>query len=123
MALGVVSIMLCPPQQTRKESASIHGHIWSYGHIVVMEKRVKVAELKAQLSAHLRTVRRGGTLTVCDRDIPVARLVPFRDNKEVLDVRKPTRSLADVADLDASIVLPFCPTAVRPSLSEPLPPV
>jgi len=66
------------------------------GHIVVMEKRVKVAELKAQLSAHLRTVRRGGTLTVCDRDTPVARLVPFRSDKEVLEVRKATRSLADV---------------------------
>ena len=65
-------------------------------HSVTTEKRVKVGELKAQLSAYIHAVRRGATVTVCDRETPVARLVPYRTKKEALDVRKPTRSLADV---------------------------
>ena len=36
---------------------------------------VRIADLKARLSEHLRTVRNGGTLTVLDRDTPVARIV------------------------------------------------
>lgn len=41
------------------------------------EKTVMVAELKAQLSAYLRAARRGQAVTVCDRDTPVARLIPY----------------------------------------------
>ena len=37
---------------------------------------VGIAELKARLSEHLRVVRNGGTLTVLDRDTPLARIVP-----------------------------------------------
>jgi prevent-host-death family protein len=40
-------------------------------------KRVGIAELKAHLSEHLRKVRRGQTLTVLDRDTPIARIVPY----------------------------------------------
>ena len=79
-------------------------------HIVTMEKRVKVAELKAQLSAHIRAVRRGSAVTVCDRDTPVARLVPYRPQKEALEVRKPIRSLADVT-------LPPAPSGAVDSLA------
>ncbi len=39
-------------------------------------KRVRIAELKARLSAHLRAVRRGEEVLVLDRDQPVARIVP-----------------------------------------------
>ncbi len=39
-------------------------------------KTVKVAELKANLSACLRAAREGQPVTVCDRDTPVARIVP-----------------------------------------------
>ena len=39
-------------------------------------KIVRVAELKARLSAYLREARRGHSVTICDRDTPVARLVP-----------------------------------------------
>jgi antitoxin (DNA-binding transcriptional repressor) of toxin-antitoxin stability system len=35
---------------------------------------LRIAELKARLSEHLRTVRNGGTLTVLDRETPIARL-------------------------------------------------
>ena len=38
---------------------------------------VGIAELKARLSEHLRSVRNGGTLTVLDRDTPIARIVPY----------------------------------------------
>jgi prevent-host-death family protein len=38
-----------------------------------------MAELKANLRSFLRRVRRGESVTVCDRDTPVARLVPIED--------------------------------------------
>lgn len=38
---------------------------------------VKVAEFKAHLSECLRRVRGGEAITVCDRDQPVARVIPF----------------------------------------------
>jgi prevent-host-death family protein len=40
-------------------------------------KTVRIAELKARLSEYLREVRRGQTITVLDRETPVARLVPY----------------------------------------------
>jgi prevent-host-death family protein len=39
-------------------------------------KRVKIAELKDNLSRHLRAVERGATIEVTDRDRPIARIVP-----------------------------------------------
>ena len=60
------------------------------------EKTVKVAELKARLSAYLRVVRRGHPVTVCDRDTPIARLVPYGPAGEPLSVRQPIRALHDV---------------------------
>ena len=39
--------------------------------------RVGIADLKANLSRHLRRVRSGRTLTVLDRNTPVAQLVPY----------------------------------------------
>jgi prevent-host-death family protein len=38
---------------------------------------VKIADLKNNLSRHLARVKRGGELTVLDRNTPVARIVPF----------------------------------------------
>jgi antitoxin (DNA-binding transcriptional repressor) of toxin-antitoxin stability system len=40
-------------------------------------KQVRIAELKARLSAYLRTVRQGETIAVLDRDTPIAQIVPF----------------------------------------------
>jgi prevent-host-death family protein len=57
-----------------------------YGYHMVM-KHARIAELKARLSEYLRTVRRGETVTVLDRDTPVARIVPIR--QPGLRVRKP----------------------------------
>jgi prevent-host-death family protein len=56
--------------------------------------RIGIAELKARLSEYLRSVRNGGTLTVLDRDTPIARIVPYA--KQPLEVRKATRRVRDV---------------------------
>ncbi len=41
-------------------------------------RAVNIADLKAKLSAHIRLVRQGEELLVCDRNKPVARIVPYR---------------------------------------------
>jgi prevent-host-death family protein len=55
---------------------------------------VRIAELKARLSQHLRSVRKGRTLTVLDRDTPVARIIPYA--AEPLEVRRATRRPRDL---------------------------
>jgi prevent-host-death family protein len=50
---------------------------------------VRIADLKARLSEHLRKVRRGGTLTILDRDTPIARLSPYESDGAALRVRVP----------------------------------
>ena len=55
---------------------------------------VRIAELKARLSEHLRSVRNGDTLTVLDRETPIARIVPYAP--QPLDIRKAKRRLRDL---------------------------
>ena len=55
---------------------------------------VRIADLKARLSEHLRSVRNGGTVTVLDRDTPVARIIPY--STQSLEIRRATRRLRDV---------------------------
>ncbi len=55
---------------------------------------VRIADLKARLSEHLRSVRNGGTVTVLDRDTPVARIVPV--TAPPIEFRKAKRSLRDL---------------------------
>jgi prevent-host-death family protein len=57
--------------------------------------RVGIADLKANLSRHLRRVRAGRTITVVDRDTPVARIVPLGSDGP-LEVRRATRKPADL---------------------------
>lgn len=52
-------------------------------------RQVGIAELKSRLSEYLRAVRRGETISVLDRDTPVAQIVPVRQ-KSALRIRKPT---------------------------------
>jgi len=56
-------------------------------------KTVRVAELKAGLSAYLRAARAGNSVVVCDRDTPVAKLVPYTAEAEPLPVRRAIRAL------------------------------
>lgn len=58
----------------------------TYGYDMVM-KQVRIADLKARLSEYLGTVRRGGTVTVLDRNTPIAKIIPIA--QPGLRVRKP----------------------------------
>lgn len=55
---------------------------------------VRIADLKARLSEHLRAVRNGGTITVLDRDTPVARIVAYA--APPLEIRPAKRRLGDL---------------------------
>jgi len=46
------------------------------GHNLVM-KSVRIAELKSRLSEHLRSVKKGETIEVFDRETPIAQIVPL----------------------------------------------
>ena len=51
-------------------------------------KEVRIAELKSRLSEYLRAVRNGETISVLDRDTPVAHIIPVREHV-ALRIRKP----------------------------------
>jgi prevent-host-death family protein len=57
---------------------------------MTMKNSVRVAELKSRLSEYLRRVRRGETVTVLDRDTPIARLTPLAAGPATLAVRPPS---------------------------------
>ena len=65
-----------------------------YGQNQVM-KTVGIADLKAHLSQYLRRVRTGRSLTVVDRETPIAQIVPYRPDAP-LEVRQATRKPKDV---------------------------
>ena len=69
-------------------------------------REVRIADLKARLSEHLRYVRRGHVVTVLDRDTPVARLVPV-EPRVGLTIRRP----ADVP-LPPPLRLPLDPVSL-----------
>jgi prevent-host-death family protein len=46
-----------------------------YNHVM---KTVNISDLKAQLSAHIQLVRDGEEVLVCDRNMPVARIIPLQ---------------------------------------------
>jgi antitoxin (DNA-binding transcriptional repressor) of toxin-antitoxin stability system len=58
------------------------------GYNVTMSN-VRIADLKSRLSEHLRKVRAGRSLTILDRDTPIARIVPWQDGDVSLKVRSP----------------------------------
>lgn len=60
--------------------------IYDYNIVMIA---VRIADLKSRLSAHLRKVRAGRTITVLDRDTPIARIVPYEGNGDPLNVRLP----------------------------------
>jgi len=66
---------------------------------MVMKNSVGVAELKSRLSEYLRRVRRGETITVLDRDTPVARLEPVAADLSRLVVREPPAGAPRLRDL------------------------
>ncbi len=66
--------------------------IWPY----MAMKRVKIAELKDNLSRHLREAERGGEVEVTDRDRPIARIVPIPGAEEPIVVRPRTRPFSSI---------------------------
>ena len=62
----------------------------------VAMKRVKIAELKDQLSRHLREVENGGEVEVTDRDRPIARIVPVTNARSSLVLIPPRRPFSAV---------------------------
>lgn len=51
-------------------------------------RQVRISELKSRLSEHLRAVRSGETISVLDRETPIAEIVPV-GNRPTLRIRKP----------------------------------
>jgi len=76
-------------------------------------KSVRIADLKARLSEHLRYVRRGHVVTVLDRDTPIARLVPV-ESPTPLVVRRPAHPPGSVGAvrLPPPVVLTVDPLAL-----------
>lgn len=54
-------------------------------------RKVKIAELKDQLSKYLRAVERGEEVLVTDRDRPIARIVPVTEADDPILVLPPKR--------------------------------
>jgi len=52
-------------------------------------KKVMVSELKAKLSAYLSEVRKGETVVVYDRKMPVARLIPYAQSTDESGIEEP----------------------------------
>ena len=42
-------------------------------------KQVRIADLKAHLSQHLRAVQQGESIAILDRDTPIAQIVPVKE--------------------------------------------
>ena len=82
--------------------------VTTHDYHVVM-KKVGVAELKAKLSEHLRAVRAGESITVMDRERPVADLVPHQATRPRLRIRPPKgryKSWRDIPKLPPLILPP-----------------
>ena len=63
---------------------------------VAME-RVKIAELKNNLSKYLRAAEAGASYEVTDRDRPIARIVPVKA-RPPLEIRPAKRPFASIRD-------------------------
>jgi len=72
---------------------------------------VNIADLKARLSAHIQHVRGGEEILVCDRNRPVARIVPCHDEDQANHEKKL---------IARGILIP--PLKPRPSTAWPKPP-
>lgn len=60
-----------------------------------MSRSVRIADLKTNLSAWLRRVKRGESVTVLERETPVARIVPIDRAGGALRVRRARAPLVE----------------------------
>ena len=77
-----------------------------FDYFIVMTN-VKVAELKSKLSEYLRSVKRGETITVCERNDPIARIVPVARKTNILVVRRPRPGAPQLRDFEFSPIGPL----------------
>ena len=69
-----------------------------YSHYIVMTD-VRIADLKSRLSEYLRQVRRGRSVTVLDRETPIARIVPYQADAATLSIREPFKGAPRLGDV------------------------
>jgi prevent-host-death family protein len=69
------------------------GYIW----LDMSMRQVGVADLKNNLSRHLRVVEAGEVLEVTDHERPIARLVPI-ESKTKMVLRPPLRPFSEISD-------------------------
>jgi prevent-host-death family protein len=62
-------------------------------------KKAKVSELKSRLSSYLAEVKQGDTVVVCERQTPIARLVPLVEEKRDLKVREARRPIGKLGKI------------------------
>lgn len=78
-------------------------NVTTCGHDESM-RSVKIAELKSQLSRHLRDVQKGETLVVLDRETPIARVIPI-DAGDDIAITPPVSNAIPLAQ----VKMPTCP--------------
>jgi prevent-host-death family protein len=61
-------------------------------------KQVKIAELKDQLSRHLRDVEHGEEIVVTDRSRPIARILPIEQIRPPIALRPPKQPFSTIRD-------------------------
>ena len=74
-------------------------------HLVM--KRVRIAELKAKLSEYLRAVRRGESVTVMDRETPIAVIHPVDRGPGGLSIRAASSATGKPSDIELPPPLPL----------------
>ena len=62
----------------------------------VAMKRVKIADLKNQLSRHLRAVEQGAEIEVTDRRRPIVRMVPSRPTESAIRIIPARRAFSEL---------------------------
>ena len=77
---------------------AILANMTSYSYDVTMNE-IRIADLKSHLSEHLRKVRGGRTLTILDRDTPIARIVPWKTGEGALKIRSPLAGAPKLHDI------------------------
>ena len=89
-----MSVGIAGSRSRRGQPLDRSGAMWPD----VAMKRVKIAELKDHLSAHLRSVERGGEVVVTDRDRPIARIVPTTPGGGRPQLIPPERAFTEIRD-------------------------
>jgi prevent-host-death family protein len=85
-----------------------------------MKSNIGIAELKAHLSEYVRAAQKGGEIIIKDRQTPVAKLVPIERPQMIGEIRRATRSVAEVQRMlnTAPIDAPMPPETFQRILDE-----